>query len=314
MNIDHKRTNGKYGNAFKLIKFFFPKLISHKELEILNLKRIKLPEVTVDGSTCIFLEKITQNNSERWTHRFGDNPLLQPVKESIKNLVITEVNEVEEFDFCNLQTFSASKSFSMNEDDQSKWWVASKHKDALTWGMNLREGSNLKFTTDEDFKENIRHLEFEGIGSRGTIRVFIYQWHNNRVYWANSGGSHHAAALIRQCHTQNRRFTCKAEITRYSLNIAQLNVVRKDFHLLIIKEHDCNNFPVMLAFHYIGILFSTLHFNLPLNHDCKLVAIPRKQKEISNHNLSVWIDCQIKKGTIIDFIQMANLLTKQNAQ
>lgn len=277
-----------------------PKISALDELRKLTLKEVSIPPVTVDGeASLIRLEHMTHGIS--WTHVYGSSPELQPVKDAISAFISIENTYDEHFDFKKLQSFSASKSF-MTWSERAN---ASKYIDALEWGQNMWEGDNLAFTTDLDFQNNIAHLMGEGIGSSGEINVSIYAWHDERILWSNSGGSHHGAALIRQMHTQNREFYCKAKITRYSINKHVLTTVLDDFYLLIVDD-DClkggEKYYLSLALSDMDIHFSTC--SLPIrSRNYQLLVIPKKQDVVTKNALDTWIAENIADHRMLDFVQ-----------
>jgi len=275
------------------------KTITLDKLQTLSLKEICIPPVTVDGEASL-IKFQNMKKGVSWSHEFGSSPELQPVKNAILNFVIVDKTYVERFDFKNIQSFSASKSF-MTWSEKAN---ASNYTDALEWGMNMWESDNLAFTTDMDFKKNLAHLMTEGIGHSGVIQLFIYGWHNDRIQWSNSGASHHAAALIRQLNTQNREFFCEAEITHYSIDIDILEALSNDFYLLL-SENECfksdQEYLLNLALSDLGIRFSTC--SLPIrSRKYQLLVLPKNQEVIRKNDLDIWISENLAENKLLNFI------------
>ena len=279
--------------------FLPPVFTIQKKFDELTLSPVKLDKPTVDAQTFIELQRLIRTKND-WTHGYGVNPAMEPLKESFRNLVVQEEESIEAFDFSLLQSFSASKSFMAWSEEHN----ASKYDNALEWGRNMWEGQNLAFSTEQDFQNNIAHLRGEGIGRRNEITVHNYDWHK-RYAWINSGGSHHAAALIRQLVDQDRQFSCRAKLTTYRVNPFALQKVRNDFHLVIASE-ECitsdHKYYLSLFLSKLEIDMSTLGF--PARKiGLRIYAIPKKQRNGTDKPLGKWIDHHVKQGNFVCFYE-----------
>lgn len=276
-----------------------PKINVLNKLNDIRLRKITIPSVSVNGNSFINLEHMTSNVS--WTHVFGASPELEPVRNAMKSFVKISKTYQEKFDFKTIDSFSASKSF-MTFSEKTN---VSKYKNALDWGLHMWEDDNLAFTTDEDFQKNITHLQGEGIGSSGEIPVYTYAWHQDRILWGNSGGSHHAAALIRQMHTQNREFFCKAKIIHYSIDNEVFAPVLEDFYLLVVDDN-CfmgEDYYLGLALSDLDILFTTCNLPIP-DRSYHLLVIPKKQSAISSSDLAKWVTKNLRSNTMLNFTEL----------
>ncbi|MFT5163913.1 MAG: hypothetical protein ACI9FJ_002510, partial [Alteromonadaceae bacterium] len=254
----------------------------------------------VKGDSIIKLQQLAQTENN-WSHAYGKGLKLSALKQAIRELVITSEKRVEQFDFRHIQSIGHSKSFMAT----NKASCASRYHDALHWGRSLYEGDNLKFTTEQDFDDNRDHILSEGTLTGKFIEVQYYDW-CNRYNWANTGGSHHAAALLYQIIDQKRHLNCPANITSFHLNAKAMKDVQNDFHLIVAtdrckKAQEC--FYLTLFLTEMQIQFSSLPF--PGYHTGLLLfAIPKKQRRGIDAPLSLWIGEQKQHHHLIDFCDL----------
>ena len=282
--------------------FLPPGLSNQKKLAQVRLYPVELGKPNVDGDSIINLQQFN-DTQHQWSQLFAHDPSLTVVKKALKQLVVSKKDTIERFDFRLIQSFSASKSF-MNWNQQID---AAKYDDALHWGRNLYPGSNLAFATETDFQNNINHVMREGAGNLGSINVQYYDWYH-RYSWLNTGGSHHAAALVHQLVDQNRQYKCRANLTSYHINALPLQQARDAFHLLVapdkcqcVKTHQYYYLSLLLS--NLKIKFSTLEF--PSHHSqLMLYAIPKQQRFGMTKALSRWIDEQKMQTNILCFYDM----------
>ena len=273
------------------------------KLEELSLQPVKFDKTTVNAQSLMNLQRLT-NTQNRWTHVYGNSPAMAAIQEAFQDLVEEQNEFIDEFNFMLLQSFTASKGFTTS----CKKTNAKKYENALDWGRNMWEAENLAFSTSTDFENNIAHLKREGIGARNEINVDYYDWHD-RYCWANSGGSHHAAALIRQIVDQNRKFSCPAKLTTYRLNPAVLQKIRCNFHLLIAYDKCKDSAPEFyLSFFLSNLQFeiSTLKFPGYHQHDLSIYVIPKSQKNGLGKAIGKWVDQQLDKENFVCFFDFVS--------
>jgi len=88
---------------------------------------------------------------------------------------------------------------------------------------NHFKGSMIKFRTKEDLAKNIEHLEQ---GRRDRFHNVFYRAWEDRYYFMGVDGTHHLAAVYRQCGEQDIDYELSAQVTCEKLNedvIARIN-------------------------------------------------------------------------------------------
>ena len=90
----------------------------------------------------------------------------------------------------------------------------------------------ISFATDDDFAKNIAH----GWSSK-VVRTVIHRlWDDKRFIAGYSDGSHHLAAIYRQCMTQQRHHTVWCTIEQHRIDPHHARVLSQEYFTLILHE------------------------------------------------------------------------------
>lgn len=311
----------KYRNA---IDTFFPGIYLEGNLSEIKLKPITLYPPNVDGSSITRLDYIAESSSfkisntfiqHKWGFRLASKDEFKQILSAVNSMVVTNTYTLDNFNFSSIESIRCSKKFNCFFQEHR----ASKYKDALTWGENLTPDESLDFRTDNDFEKNKKHILGKDKLEKG-ININIFGWHNNRVLWKNTDGSHHAAALVHQMIAQNREFKLPAQVTEYQLNLQPFEAIKSDYYLII-----ANN--VLLTYYKHGSRSSTKYlssvldegFGLPLEIAILQVYFPNAENNVqrlslfaikhpkkAKHNKIVrnWISDRTQRKELIDFYEL----------
>lgn len=270
-----------------------PKFSALDKLNEIQLRPLTFVVPTVDGATFLSL----QNIGGDWGHRLMHDPIINPVKMAIDNLIVTTTEEVNHFDFADIQSISASKSL-MNGP-------ASCYQGVLEWGNNMHAGANINFESDRDFEDNVAHVKYHMLHRDKGLKLEKYSWHSGRNCVNNNGGSHHAAALVRQLHAQGRKYQCKATVTKYSINEEALSGLNQDFYLFIADDN-CDKattvYYVALTLSNMGLEFATLSFPRT-GKEYRLYVVPKHQDAITPNDMQTWIETNVHAKNMINFFE-----------
>lgn len=97
------------------------------------------------------------------------------------------------------------------------------------------KGSTIRFQTDEDMARNIEHLEQR---KRDKPHDVFYRAWEDRHYFMGADGTHHLAAIYRQCTEQDRDYELSARITTERLNEDVVAQVNRSYLALLATHSD----------------------------------------------------------------------------
>lgn len=123
----------------------------------------------------------------------------------------------------------------------------------------------ISFETDEDFKTNIKYFE----SNLGRDRLIYHRGWDGKYFILNTGGSHHLAAVYRQCKDQGRRYNIKCRIEEHTLNHKNCCLVLDKYYPLIVGDSCKNRLSSIL--HEFGINCRMVK----LLGSCGLIYLPK---------------------------------------
>ncbi len=159
---------------------------------------------------------------------------------------------------------------------------------------------NLAGLTEQDFQNNIHHIEGEGFRKGKPILVSYYDWLN--IYEGNqSGGSHHTAMLVYQLIEQKRKYFREAIIKHYKIDINPIINLTKEYYIFVTSaassfdQYDSNYIDNQLKkisqeVYYIKISFSA--------NDAFICLIPKDKLIVENRLFKYWYKKNINKKII----------------
>lgn len=148
------------------------------------------------------------------------------VATAISNLIERhEPSEVQDFPVLRLDglAFSKSSRYRSLEEFASGLYLPHEYHDTRRL---------IKFETDEDFARNVEHFESEF----GSDRIVYHRAWDGKYFVANSGGSHHLAAVYRQCKEQGRQYSIRCRVQRHSINEVNCRKVLDSYYPLVIHN------------------------------------------------------------------------------
>lgn len=147
----------------------------------------------------------------------GDNVLLPELTQLVQEV------EIEGFscDITDIRGIGASKSGEYVIGDIEEFPM-------------IRCPSFVEPVTAEHLQENM---------AWGEIRLHSmyfddYTWEPRRLYWCNSGGSHHFGAARYQAVRLNTSVTLTGKLRRYSINTEMISRLRQQWHLFLIPKQE----------------------------------------------------------------------------
>jgi hypothetical protein len=171
------------------------------------------------------------------------------------------------------------------------------------------EDEHIAFSSDKDFSNNRYHLLYkEGLNNRNEpTRVYFFDWHQSYL-WSNSGGSHHAVALIRQMGEQKREFRFPVNLTRYSFDLNAFQGLEHQYHLFVSSEQCLKSDPyygLSLFFCDNKIPFAMLPFSKP-HQSLRIYCIPKEQLGSHQKIIEQWLVKMENHGSVINFFKLIN--------
>ncbi|MFC4654045.1 DUF6685 family protein [Rheinheimera marina] len=243
-------------------------------------------------------------------HRSYPPYLPNDIAETLKTLVITEKYEVHDFDFSNIKSLSASKSFgpSLYSACINGSWFA----DAASWGQAMYPSDNLSGLDDTDWEHNIWYIENrEGFSKNRPITVKYLEW-INRYVGIQSGGSHHTAMVLHQIKNQKRSYKRHAVVTKYSLSSVDIANLLKNYCMFVTAEKlhapklsDSDVTIDQAVSEYISSNVYTLAIHRSVN-DAVMCFIPYKDLKIGNDLFQQWYKKQVVRKTVIPLLDLVN--------
>lgn len=203
---------------------------------LLYLDDVCLFRPTADAGTLLQLEEVFDRDSPAVSQLPEDLRLL------LKKLITREKVLDPEFDFGRIESLTASKSFGSHFYPRinGSWF-----RNLEAWGKGMYPGANLPDATQEDWENNVWHIEKEGFSRCSPVRVTYYGWYDRYVA-SNAGGSHHAAKVIWQCHRDKIPYRREVEIEKLSIDADAVRELDTDyFSFLFLSRKDnrycCND-------------------------------------------------------------------------
>lgn len=136
-----------------------------------------------------------------------------------------EPSEVRDFPVLRLDGLAFSKSSRYRSLEEFAFGLFLPHEYHDTRRL-------IRFETDEDFAHNVAHFE----GEFGGDRLVYHRAWDGKYFVANSGGSHHLAAVYRQCREQGRQYSIRCRVQRHSINEANCRKVLEKYYPLVIHD------------------------------------------------------------------------------
>lgn len=266
------------------------------KLNNFNLEKIELYKPSVDSYTFI-----------RWDFNFDEDRIRDlPInlKRILDKIVITEESIDYVFDFNQIQSLTASKSF-VESFEKKK---SSHHTDLYTWGKSMYPSDNMKAITKDDWLKNIKHIENEGFNPARPIRVNYYEW-LDRYLGINEGGSHHAALIVYQSIRDGFEYTREVKLRKLSFNNNYIQKLDDEYLSFIIINDDSNeresvSKSIMFTNYIRRSISEKISILIPLHYylDLKIIFIPKKSLKIDFNIFNDWLTQAHKNKKIINFI------------
>src|ERR1043165_4031588 len=127
----------------------------------------------------------------------------------------------------------------------------------------------IRFNTDEDFLSNVAHFE-----SRFKDDGLVYHraW-DSKYFIANSDGSHHLAALYRQCQEQGRQYMMRCRVQEHTLDVQNCKFILDMYYPLIIHEDAKYGLSRLLMEFGMDCRLSKLR------DECGLIYLPKAHRQ-----------------------------------
>jgi hypothetical protein len=169
-----------------------------------------------------------------------------------KDLIIcTEQSAIHNFSILNLHGITASKS--------------SGYRSLRDFANSLRAYKEryltLKFETDDDFDKNTSFIKSRW-GEDKIFDLYHFEW-NNKYFLVQEDGSHHLAAIYRQCLEQDKDYKLRCRVIQYKLNSVAVNKLTDDYDLFIV--HGDNYITLAEKFNSLDIAYFDYGF---VNNRC----------------------------------------------
>ncbi len=182
-----------------------------------------------------FLEKTPISNFR------NSGKLRKKLKDSVSNLVKSFTIPQTEISLICIDGVLASKSE-----------VKHKYDSMYKFGDSI---DDLPKSTRQIFDNNIKHSFGDG-----KIRMTFSIW-DNKIFWENYDGSHHAAIAIYQCVKEAFSYKVPCSLNVMYMYPNEASFILKNFDLYLMKSnHQLTKF--LLLFHETGIFFQFQEFSL----------------------------------------------------
>ena len=265
----------------------------------LHLRRPKFYKPSADGKLLL-----------NWDYEFrsGFAPYFpEEISDALINCVTTNSYEVSNFDFANIKSLSASKSFG------GSWYPkinGSWFSDAASWGEAMYPSGNLSGLDDDDWEKNISYIEkVEGFPISRPISVYYFSW-LGRYQASQTGGSHHTAMVLHQIKNQKRHYTRHAKVKEYSLDITAIEELSDDYLMFVtaskVNAGKISTRPVSIEQaikEYISPKVYTFQLQKSVNK-ATVCIIPLKEIKIEKDDFFPWYNYQVSNGNIVPFIDL----------
>ncbi len=162
---------------------------------------------------------------------FNSNDRFFPYNKKIlpfKNTNIFNINENDIADFKITKLFGFTNSKSKGFDSMTDFAYSLKTPD------KYKEDNVIKFQTEQDFIDNIKHIE-KRFRNKEYFRIYHQKW-NDRYFLSNADGSHHFGAIYRQCIEQKREYKIKAKIIEYEIDKSNLGFLLSNFYFIVTNK------------------------------------------------------------------------------
>lgn len=278
------------------------------QLDIVNqviFTRPRFYTPSADGSLLVQWQNIL---------KFNDSDCIPDCLKILERIVKTEVEHVPNFNFGEIDSFSASKSFGRKffKSINGSWF-----RSVSEWGeaMYPTHGSDeydrkMAALDISDWEDNIRHIEREGFNAQA-LRIHHFNW-LKRYECVNTGGSHHAAMLIYQSRSQSRDYYRNATVRKYSIQTTPLSELAKKGYVAFVTGGMClfpvegyNKFPIeqFLKNHICKELHSIDMGGCTPNYS-KIVLINERELYVSREVFRSWYERQVRLGNFIPLIDI----------
>jgi hypothetical protein len=272
-------------------------------LQAIRLSQPVIFKPTADANLFIQWEKVLKLMSNK---DFPDD-----VTRAFSQVVRQTVEQDDEFELAKIDACSASKSFGQDFDPviNGSWF-----NDMTQWGEGMypvfSDYKTFGTLTEKDWRRNVTHMESDAL-KRDRSNVVHYEW-LNRTVLCQSGGSHHTALVMAQNKAQDRDYRFKANVTRYSVDIAPLEPLLSQYYFLVTGDTAFDDFTDNEG--RAGSVFSdgvasftkSITLNTSSPNAAVLVLIKKTNLKVDEQLFEQWVDKQVKRGTIIP---LASLLT-----
>ncbi|WP_373778280.1 hypothetical protein [Glaesserella sp.] len=289
----------------KLIKFLYKKTRYYQinqQLSYLNQLNIELPkfyQLSADSGKLIHWEETF--------NEYNIHKLPKSLQKIFVNSIIKTVSLEEKFDFSLLNSLSCSKGFVKNwyESINGSWF-----SNIYSWGKAMYPAENLAGLTEEDFQDNIFHIESEGFRLGKPITVFYYDW--LKIYeGSQTGGSHHTAMLVYQLISQKRKYVREATVTQYKIDINPIINLTNDFYIFVTSiskiSEENHSLDIDKQMKKIASEFYSIKIRFSVNN-AFIFLIPKNKLIIDKNLLEYWYNQNINKKIIPLVLLLENSL------
>jgi hypothetical protein len=210
--------------------------------------------------------------------RHGPPASCDEVAAAVSNLIdVHEPSEVRDFPVLRLDGLASSKGsgYRSLEEFASGLFLPHEYHDTKRL---------IRFQTDEDFARNVEHFE----SAFGSERLVYHRAWDGKYFVANSGGSHHLAAVYRQCKEQGREYSIRGRVQRHSINRANCRKILERYYPLVIHNGSKMRLFRVLEDFGVGNRISGL------TEECGIVYVSRQHRR--GQVVYEWITSHLEPG------------------
>ncbi|EGS4262596.1 hypothetical protein P0664_004775 [Salmonella enterica] len=208
------------------------------------------------------------------------------------------------FDFSKIQSLTSSKSFGgeYNGCIDGTWFP-----DLFSWGRGMYPAENLKAQTEDDWMNNIKHIEFEGFRRTSPIRITYYEW-LDRYLASNCGGSHHAAMVVYQSIRDKFKYFREADIDICSIDHNAVTDLENNYYSFFafdeVSQHvnSTEIYTYKLFHQFLGHYVSDNVITLPVHHyykKIKMFFIPKNNLKMESEDFIRFLDLAHRAKRVI---------------